>query len=391
MAEATPDEDSAKVFPSVDEVKPTEEGGPTARSGFSYQDEIAVGFLIDMLKDPTLLKVHCETQDDVVLVRAKGDSEVRLAEFVQVKALNLDKLWSVADLCKRPDNTGASIYEVSLLKDKCCEESRFRLVTLRAVVNDLKMLTLPLGLPGREIDGESFNRLRSELDNRYPDLKSPKSNTSSYWLEYCLWDVRESEAAIRKDNLLRLMRLSIAENRSLLLEHAEMLLDELRAQAKAAGDARWEPDRDEKIFTREALRKWWERRTHELIEGVTTPAGGKLGEKMTQAGLPDELVKLALEMRRDYAAAVRSPKYMDVKETERLRNRVKSEVLSLRSHFVDGSLVLDAAGFHSLCLDRMDDLNGDQLPEKEDCSAFLKGCMYDITDRCLLRFERPTR
>ena len=100
MAEATPDKTNSKTFPSVDDVKPTEEGGPTTRSCFSYQDEIAVGFLVEMLEDSSLLKVHCETHDDVLLVRATDGSDMRVAEFVQVKANEPDKLWSVADLCK---------------------------------------------------------------------------------------------------------------------------------------------------------------------------------------------------------------------------------------------------------------------------------------------------
>ena len=47
------------AWPSVNDVEAEEEGGPVACKGFNYQDEIAVGFLLEMLKDPTLLKVHC--------------------------------------------------------------------------------------------------------------------------------------------------------------------------------------------------------------------------------------------------------------------------------------------------------------------------------------------
>jgi hypothetical protein len=54
-------ENTAVSWPSIDDAKPGEEGGPVARSGFNYQDEIAVGFLIEMLENQSLLKVHCET------------------------------------------------------------------------------------------------------------------------------------------------------------------------------------------------------------------------------------------------------------------------------------------------------------------------------------------
>lgn len=392
MAETMTSDEAPQAFPSVDDVKPSEEGGPIARSGFNYQDEIAVGFLIEMLETPSLLKVHCETHDDIVLVRALDGEVMRRAEFVQVKASEPDKLWSIADLCARKKSKiGTSIFEISLARDKHCEESRFRLVTLRPVVSDLEMLTFPCGASGREANGVRFKALKSKLDQRFPGLKSPKSNEAAYWIENCHWDVRHSEDAVRNDNLLRLMRISDKEGHLLLPEQAEVLLDDLRARAKAAGNAKWEPDRDKKIITREALREWWEQRMSQLIEGAATPSGGKLREKMTEAGLPTELVGLAVAMRRDYAAVARTSRYMEPEEGERLQSQVKSEVLSLRARFVAGQLDVDGPAFHALCLDRMDAINATRPAGDHDRSAFLKGCMYDIADRCLLRFARPPR
>src|ERR1700722_191557 len=87
-----------KVFFSVEDATPSEEGGPIARTGFNYQDEIAVGYLLDMLEDPSILKVHCETHDDIILVSRSSSTQV-VAEYVQVKGSEEDKYWSVADLC----------------------------------------------------------------------------------------------------------------------------------------------------------------------------------------------------------------------------------------------------------------------------------------------------
>jgi hypothetical protein len=98
-------------FPSVDDACPLDQGGPIARIGFSYQDEIAVSFLLEMLQSPTLLKVHCESHDDILLVRDLDGQ--RYAEFVQVKAGEIDKLWSVADLCRRDAGVGSSLFETS--------------------------------------------------------------------------------------------------------------------------------------------------------------------------------------------------------------------------------------------------------------------------------------
>jgi len=74
-----------------------------------------------------------------------------------------------------------------------------------------------------------------------------------------------------------------------------------------------------------------------------------------------------------------------------LQSQVKSEAMSLRARFFAGQLDLDGAGFHALCLERMDAVNAERPEGSEDLSAFLKGCMYDIADRCLLRFSRPER
>lgn len=126
----------------------------------------------------------------------------------------------------------------------------------------------------------------------------------------------------------------------------------------------------------------------ELREGTIAKSGGKLVDKMEDAELSDDLIAMAVEMRRDYAAETRAPRYLEVDDVERLRRRVRSELQSLRARFVAGQIDVDPPGFHSLCLDRMDSVNAERIPGTEDQSAFLKGCMYDIADRCLLRFVR---
>lgn len=380
---------SLKTWPSVDHAKPSEEGGAIARTGFNYQDEIAVGFLIDMLSSPNLLKVHCETHDDIVLVWQIDGRADRTAEYVQVKASEQDKLWSVADICQRKKSkAGSSIFETSLLRDEHVEASRFRLVTLRPVVSALKPLTYDLESESRAESTEEMKALLADLDTRFPGLASPKGNGASFWLVNCRWDERHSEVAVHRDNSLRLVKLAHAEGHLILMEQAEVLLNELRSKAKAAGDAKWDPDRTRKIITRVALRAWWESRTQEVVEGAAAKSGGKLAAKMDEAGLADDLIYLALEVRRDYAAESRAPRYLESDVAERLRRRVRSELSSLSARFVAGQIRLDPLSFHALCLDRMEAINAERASDSEDQSAFLKGCMYDITDRCLFRFAR---
>jgi hypothetical protein len=392
MDEVSPKKDPPTIWPSVDDAKPAEEGGPLARIGFNYQDEIAAGFLITMLETPALLKVHCETHDDIVLVYQGDSASERVAEFVQVKASEQEKLWSVADLCQRKKGKdGTSVFEISLSRDRHRELSRFRLVTLRPVVHALEPLTHPIDAPCRDLDTEGMQVLCADLDERFPEIASPKGNKPRYWLQNCCWDQRHDEDAARKQNLVRLLRLGAKESRNLLVEPAESLLDELRGKAKAAAGAKWEPDPFKKILFREQLRGWWEQRTTDLEAGAASISGGKLANKMNDAELPYEVIDLAVDLRRIYAAASRSPRYLEPEETERLKRRVKSDVMTLQSRRAAGQLNIDGPGFHALCVDRMDAINAERNPMTEDQSAFLKGCMYDIADRCLLRFRLRTK
>ncbi|HEV2620302.1 MAG TPA: dsDNA nuclease domain-containing protein [Acidobacteriaceae bacterium] len=377
-----------KVFFSVEDATPSEEGGPIARTGFNYQDEIAVGYLLDMLEDPSILKVHCETHDDIILVSQSSSTQV-VAEYVQVKGSEEDKYWSVADLCvKVKGKAGTSIYETSLERDKHCEQSRFRIVTLRPANQDLKILTYDREASNRKGDSPKTTELISAIEEKCNDAKSEKGNGADFWVRNCLWDERQSEEQNRQLNLLRVIKITSKEGRTLLPEQAETILQELRKKAKDAGDAKWAEGKDKKIIERAHLREWWNARVQVLIDGSSSISGGKLEVKMASAQLPEPIIELAKELRRDYAAVSRTSKYSSSGEDETLRSRVKSTVQSLQSSLYSGELNLNGKEFHSLCLTRMDQIN-EGLPEgTPDRSAFLKGCMYDIADRCLLRFER---
>ncbi|HUT44305.1 MAG TPA: dsDNA nuclease domain-containing protein, partial [Desulfobacterales bacterium] len=83
---------------SIHELPPIETGGIEARKGFSFQDHLAVSFLLDMYENESLEQVWCETQDDITLIwNIDGNESV---EFVQAKSSNLNQLWSVAELWK---------------------------------------------------------------------------------------------------------------------------------------------------------------------------------------------------------------------------------------------------------------------------------------------------
>jgi len=377
-----------EVWPSIDAATPSEEGGPIARSGFSYQDEIAVGFVLEMLANPQLVKIHFETHDDLVLVWDIG-APPRIAEFVQVKGSEADKLWSVADLCfRKKQAVGSSIFEKSLDRDQHDETARFRIVTLRPVVSPLKPLTYERGHEARALSCEEMVALKSDLDTRMPGVLSKRGHGTGYWLDNCLWDERHDAHTVREKNKVRLFEIMMAAGHPLLWEHLDLLLDELRKLVKSAGDAKWKPDKEKKILTREAFLMMWDACLVRIKEGASQPSGGKLAKKMNDAALTGAVVAMAIDMRLDYARFARTARYMQPDEAEQLQGRVKSEVQTLSAKRAAGTLDLDGPAFHALCVDRMDAINDSLPPDQGDRSAFLKGCMYDIADRCLLRFDR---
>ncbi|MFC5357916.1 dsDNA nuclease domain-containing protein [Azospirillum himalayense] len=376
-------------WPSIDDAQPSEEGGPIARGGFSYQDEIAVGFLLEMIEDANLLKVHCETHDDLVLVRSAGPGTERIAEYAQVKAEEPDQLWTVATLCEKKKSPNSSLFERSLARDRHAETARFRIVTLRPPASALVPLTYPADSEFRVLDCEAMREIHEELDRRFPEAKSPKGNDSAYWLAHCHWDARYDLQTVAKDNQRRLFSLGNKAGCVLLIEQITTLLEDLRAMAKTASDLQWVPHRAKKIITREFILNWWSDKLREIAEGAAQKSGGKLADKLVAVGVSADIIGLAIELRRDYAALIRSPRYMESDEIRAFQGRVKSDALTLRTQLMSGALKLDGTQFHARCVEQMDAINASRPTGVPDHSAFLKGCLYDIADRCLLRFEPP--
>ena len=379
------------AWPSIDNAVPNEQGGPIARQGFSYQDEIAVGFLLDMIEDAGLAKIHFETHDDLILVRDPGAGPGKVtAEFVQVKGGEPDKLWSVADICQRAKKgaVGTSIFERSLGRDEHDEVAAFRMVTLRPVVSDLTPLTYALDADGRKPGCAAMTALETALNAYFPGMKSPKANACGYWLANCLWDVRHDLKTVQHANTVRLFAHAEKAGHPLLLEQIDVLLTEVRAWVKAASDAKWVPDKAKKIVTRAEVVAWWQQQLAKVAQGAYAPSGNALAEKMKAADLHDSLVAMAVELRLGYAAKVRTATYMEPDVAAELQEQVKSTVQSLSANLAAGVLDLDGPQFHALCLAEMDALNAARPNGAKDQAAFLKGCLYDIADRCLLRFDR---
>lgn len=385
MAETAATPAPSPIFPSVDDLPPDEEGGPTARIGFEYQDEVAVQFVLLMLSEPTLRKVHCETHDDLVLVWEPADGPP-LAEYVQVKGGWVGHQWSVARLCQK--SGAASIYEKSLLKDRCKEESRFRLVTLRQVDNGLQVLTHPRGAPTRDPAHPQSTTLCAAIEEKVPELVSDKGATCREWVFHCLWQDGVTLEMLTSRNQMALMQLAMRSEQLLIQEQIDSLLANLRDLVWDAGTAKWADDKNKKIFTSHQIRNWWREKLTEIAERAAAPSGRNLRRKMS--GLPEPVIKTAIEQRRRYSAAVRTPRYMDAGRGEQLGDLLRAELTTLQSEYVAGRVAANSVDFHAACLDQAKRASASRLSDGGD-ATFLQGLLYDIADRCLLDFNRPTR
>lgn len=373
-------------LPSVENLRPDEEGGPIARRGFTYQDYIAAQCVLAMIEDGTVLKVQCETLDDIVVIR-RVDGATNSAEFVQVKRSDLDQLWSAAQLCKRTDGAaGTSVFEKSLVKDRVKEAGLFKIVTARDVASALKPLTYPRGHVDRALETDKMSALKEAIDKRCPGVCSHKGADSTYWLENAIWEVAESKLAVEDKAVLSIVKLSVDHGETLVPEQALRVLKTLLNLVKDAADAQVEPDWDKKIITRDQALQWWRDALTTEREAIEGPSGGKLQEKMPKTVAPPDVVANALQLRRQYVREVRSPKYMDTDELDRLQRRVRSELIKLRVNTAATAIDQPPNELHAACINAVTEVAVEFADTADDAEAFALGCFYDITDRCQFSF-----
>lgn len=390
MTGETPNAKTPSEVPSIDDRVPDEQGGPISRSGFTYQDFIAIQLLLEMIVDETMIRIECETADDIVIVRQNGDAANRSAEFVQVKTTTEDSLWSCARLCGSTNAPlGESIYEKSLSNANVKEDVFFRLVTSQSVNSALKPLTYPLGNDARALSNEKMTSLKKDIDTRCPSFCSDnKKYTSKEWLEKTLWIEAPPLKSVEKEILLDMMKMSQENGDPIFYEQAKKILLELVSWVRKAGDAKWVPDKNLKIINREDAVIWWNQRIQEERDGAKVLSGGKLRSKMTSDVASADMLENALELRRQYAKEVREPKYMQGKTIEGLSLGVRAKLMTLKTQLYTNVINDSPKDFHRRCTEEVQVIVTQHSEATSDLNAIGLGCMYDITDRCQHTFKR---
>lgn len=237
----------------IDPAGASDAGGIAARRGFRIQDHVAARIVLEMLQDPAISQIECETGDDIVVRRE--DSGASVIEYVQVKTTERDSKWNLKEITDRVASRKlSSICEKSLLCDKHGNIAWFRLVTTRAVAAKLAPFKLPRA--GRA-GNAAFAALVTSFSRKYKDVKSTSGRTLKDWSEHLLWEVEADEDALMSRNINVLLRLASGRGFAPAMELIDEVYGRLVGKTRAMADAMSNKP-DEKAWCRADGLAWWE-------------------------------------------------------------------------------------------------------------------------------------
>lgn len=363
-------------------------GGVPARQGFDLQDHIAARFCIRALRDDKLLEVWCEAFDDVSIVWEHNASQH--VEFVQVKGHQLDQLWSIAKLCEQDSNskakTGTSIVERSLAQDRCEEKTWFRIVTALPFNDELKTLTFEIGSAERMAAQNELTAIAHKLVTKLKAPKSANGNGCDYWTESTVCEAVHSLDAVSAHNLQEMERTLELLGHHLMADQRQELYSKLVRKVWDAGKA---PQGDQRKLKRHAVMEWLDQNVQQISQPPTM-SGKRLEEKMLAANLPQDAVYAAQDSRWLYRQMQLRERYADPRGTQHVEGEINATLLALRSRLDVAEYQDDGPTFHRRCLDAIEAIYTSNPKARELGLGFVHGCMYNITDRCIHRFQRVT-
>lgn len=233
-------------------------GAVAARQGFEYQDHVAAQFVINMVGEARILRVECETADDILLVWASGAGE--RPEYVQVKTTENDKKWSPSEICERDSGGGASrptsLIEKSLLVDTSSAAAQFRIVSRRDVNKALSPLKSPRKARAR--DGAAVDELGRKLAKKL-STTSPAGHNLEYWARNTYWQVTGPVEGLIAQNQQALLQLAEQHGANPTHGHLAGVYDDLLRWVNRAAAASRVFAPDDKVLSRPAVMDWWNR------------------------------------------------------------------------------------------------------------------------------------
>lgn len=374
------------------DLDPLEEGGPIARRGFAYQDHVAAGKCLDMLRDDGPSEVWCEAEDDIVLVWLIQGEE--WFEFVQVKSNELDKLWSVADLCKpgaaTADGPGACIIEKSLAHDRGIGKCKFRFVTCREPHSEIAVLKLALDNPARTKKDGDLDSVVATFEARLTGCTSPNGQGVGFWVRMLIWEHKASIGDIESENLVKLDGILHRESVLLAPDQKKELYVKLTQKVLDASLASGKTHKEQKRIKAADLHTWLLQQATEMAKPASAGRSDVLEGKLKDAGYQSgtDEIEAAKEQRRNYRIELLRPRFLDVSDRAVVELEVQARLCRLKSQLDNGEFPDTGVQFHARCLKELEAMR-DHLPtQKKPLVGLLYGLMYDIMNRCQHRLVR---
>ncbi len=232
---------------------PSDAGPVAARRGFEYQDHVAAHYVIQMLDDPQLLHVECETQDDITL--SKNINGIPYIEYIQVKTTEKDAKWSLSEISKgEKGKAHSSLIEKSLLCDKGIQPCHFCIVSKRDLRGELALLKLPIDHINRT---PTIDALATKIHAKHKTTKSANKNDLIYWVKNATWNVMADMDSIEFKNLHKLSELAYKQGASINHSHLKDIYKDLLDKVWTAATHSNITHPNEKIITNSQAKSWW--------------------------------------------------------------------------------------------------------------------------------------
>lgn len=390
------------------------------------QDHVAASWCLRMCDDVSLIEVWCETSDDITLYWDVG-TDVHEVEFVQVKSDRIGQLWSVALLTSpsasaNGDGDGAGqegdadesnevddaasdgkprkkkkakkdakcILETSLQNDRGVEKSRFRIVTCRPIMEELKVLTYDYDSEHRATTTTAYLNLIAKLQEKekIKELKSTNGHGCEYWVQRARWDVIHEEDPIEDANIIKVWELAQKHGQILLPDQARTVYERLLTRVLRAGEADWDTQIEGKVFRRAEFITWFEKAIFDAAHPGKGGAGKTLEDKLVDAKVADDIIETARSLRLAYLGRLFTPRYSEPEKRAELEIEIDARLMRLRQKLDCGELEVSGATFHSMCMDAIAKMH-EELPNRDRPPLpNLLGFMYNLADRCTHRFVR---
>lgn len=380
---------------SIHDLPLADQSGRYARRGFEYQDHIGARYCLQMLTDPSLLEVWLESHDDITLRWDAGAGAVA-NEFVQVKFV--EQVWRLRAIigrdkgADRQPRPGTSLLEKSLAHNAYTEPARFRLITSRPACAELSGLKFPLSSPERSAQQASLAEALASIKAHYKNQPVPPPEDSlAYWLDNCVWETCESTiGGIEAINLLELDKALELVGIKLFSEYRDNLYGLLLRKIADASHRDPYTNRDTFKIKQPEFVAWIRQKAQEVKNGPDST--DKLGAKLEEINISPSDIELARESKLRYNTERWDSDFCAPKDLKAIEAEILGRVSSLRRKQYNPSTEQAPLAFYDACLTTATEVLNhprfmDEFGEVKIPSSLAEGYVYEIVDRCLLRFK----